>query len=79
MEAVEFEANIKNGNIEIPPTYRSDLAEGAKVRVIVLTSRQTEQIQALKALFKETQSLPQAQTISDADIAAEIAAYRAGQ
>lgn len=41
MEAVEFEANIKNGNIEIPTTYRADLTEGAKVRVIVLQARKT--------------------------------------
>lgn len=30
----------------------------------------------LKALFKETQSLPQAQAITEEEIAAEIAAYR---
>ncbi|WP_035984253.1 hypothetical protein [Leptolyngbya sp. KIOST-1] len=75
MEAVEFEANIKNGSIEIPAAYRADLVEGDKVKVIVLTPRQAEHVQAIKALFKKTQSLPQAQRISEA----EIAAYRAGQ
>lgn len=39
MEAVEFEANIKNGSIEIPAAYRADLVEGGKVKVTVLTSR----------------------------------------
>jgi hypothetical protein len=33
----------------------------------------------LKALFKETQALPQAKTITEEEIAAEIAAYRAGK
>jgi hypothetical protein len=33
----------------------------------------------LKALFKEIQALPQAQTITEEDIAAEIAAYRASK
>jgi hypothetical protein len=33
----------------------------------------------LKTLFKEFQSLPQAQTITEEEIAAEIAAYRAAK
>lgn len=79
MEAVEFEANVINGSIEVPAAYRSGLVEGDKVKVILLKSHQSEQIQSLKALFKETQALPQAQTITEAEIAAEIAAYRAEQ
>lgn len=35
--------------------------------------------QELRALFKTTQSLPQAQSISEEEIAAEIAAYREGK
>ncbi|MBE9157765.1 hypothetical protein IQ265_13160 [Nodosilinea sp. LEGE 06152] len=79
MEAVEFEANIKNGSIEVPAAYRSGLIEGDKVKVILLKTHKAEQIQAVKALFKETQALPQAQTITEDEIAAEIAAYRARQ
>lgn len=79
MEAVEFEANIKNGRIEVPVVYQSDLVEGGKVRVILLKPYNTEHIQAVKALFKETQALPQAQAITEDEIAAEVAAYRAGQ
>lgn len=79
MEAVEFEANIKNGSIEVPAAYRSGLTEGDKVKVILLKPRSTEQIQAVKALFKETQALPQARAITEDEIAAEIAAYRAGR
>jgi hypothetical protein len=79
MEAVEFEANIRNGSIEVPAAYRSGLVEGDKVKVILLTTHSAGQIQAVKTLFKETQPLPQAQTITEDEIAAEIAAYRAGQ
>jgi hypothetical protein len=79
MEAVEFEANIKNGSIEVPVAYRSGLVEGGKVKVILLKPRNAEQIQAVKALFKDTQALPQAQSITEDEIAAEIAAHRAGQ
>jgi type IV secretory pathway VirD2 relaxase len=38
-----------------------------------------ERVRELKALFKETQALPQARTITEEEIAAEIAAYRAEQ
>ena len=79
MEAVEFEANIINGSIEVPAAYRSGLVEGGKVKVILLTTRNAGQIQAVKTLFKETQALPQAQTIIEDEIAAEIAACRAIQ
>ena len=33
----------------------------------------------IDALFKETQSLPQVKTLNDAEIAAEVVAYRSGQ
>ena len=59
---------------------------GAKVEVIV--REEPRKISAakpkalaneLKALFKEIQSLPQARAITEEEIAAEIAAYRASQ
>jgi len=54
---------------------------GAEVEVTVRGERQDRQALAneLKALFKEIQSLPQAQTITEEEIAAEIAAYRASK
>jgi len=58
---------------------------GAKVEVTVSAEAQksAKQRQALagelKSLFKEIRSLPQARTITEADIAAEIAAYRASK
>ena len=79
MEAVEFQAKVKNGAIEIPEVYQTALEEGTQIKVIVLKQPRQEHIQALKALLKETQALPQVQTITKAEIAAEIAAYRAGR
>ncbi|MDO8752511.1 MAG: hypothetical protein Q7J80_01345 [Anaerolineales bacterium] len=54
---------------------------GETVEVIVRGGAQDRQVlvNELKALFKEIQSLPQAQTITEEEIAAEIAAYRASR
>jgi len=79
MEAVEFQTEVKNGMIEIPAAYQSAFAEGIQVKVIVLKPQRQEHIQAFKALLNETQALPQAQTITEAEIAAEIEAYRSGK
>lgn len=79
MEAIEFQAKIKNGTIEIPDIYQPDLAEGVQVKVIVLKQPRSQLIRAFKALLKETQALPEAQAITETEIADEIAAYRAGQ
>ena len=38
-----------------------------------------DRVRQLQALLKETQALPQAQAISEDEIAAEIQAYRAGR
>jgi hypothetical protein len=59
-----------------------ELAPGAVAEVIVLTESaesQTEGQRAdeLAALLKETQALPQARIVSEKEIEAEIAAYRA--
>jgi len=69
-----------DGRIEIKST---NLKPGTKAEVIVLvksvdTERQ-KRVRRLKALFKTTQSLPQAKTITEEEIAAEIAAYRTGK
>lgn len=72
-----------DGVIEI---RSSELLPGMKVEVIVLVdgspvaaAARELRLQALKALFQSTQALPQAQTISEDEIAAEIAAYRANR
>ncbi|MGB7088421.1 MAG: hypothetical protein WBD47_22890 [Phormidesmis sp.] len=79
MEALEFQTQIKNGMIEIPAIHKPDLAEGAQIKVIVLKQSGQQLIEAFKGLLKDTQALPQIQTITDEDIAAEIKAYRAGR
>ncbi len=52
---------------------------GEQVKVVIVPARgeKAEQCQELAELFRETQSLPAAQAISEEEIAAEIAAYRA--
>ncbi len=55
---------------------------GEKVEIVVLTvedSDRSERVRKLKNLFKETQSLPQIQTLSEDDILREVEAYRNGK
>lgn len=59
---------------------------GAKVEVIVRedankgsAGKRKALASEMQVLLKEIQSLPQARTISEAEIAAEIAAYRASK
>lgn len=72
-----------DGRIEI---LEPILEPGTVAEVIVLVESEPEsaaarlaRVEEWKALFKETQALPQAQTITEEEIAAEIAAYRAGR
>ena len=55
-----------------------DSGQYVEVLFLARESRAT-QVQELTALLRETQSLPQAQVLSEDEIAAEIAAYRNGQ
>ena len=59
---------------------------GQRVEVVLIAEEErpaarVQELRAmeLRALFKTTQSLPQAQAITEDEIAAEIAAYRAGR
>ncbi len=70
-----------DGSIEI---LDSLLKPGTEAEVILLVESEPDsavsiqaRVNEWKALFKETQALPQAQTITEEEIAAEIAAYRA--
>ena len=62
-----------------------ELAPGTLAEVIVLVESPEAQraresvIRELAALLKVTQALPDAQRLTDEDIAAEIAAYRASR
>ncbi|MBF0460636.1 MAG: hypothetical protein HQL87_04490 [Magnetococcales bacterium] len=53
---------------------------GQKVEVLFLVEEDGSEAQMLgmPTLFRKTQSLPQIQTITEEDIAIEIAAYRSG-
>jgi hypothetical protein len=55
--------------------------EGQRVEVVVRARDEADsaRVQELKDLFKATQSLPQAQALSEEDIAREIEAHRSGQ
>jgi hypothetical protein len=57
------------------------LRPGAKVEVTVRPARGKRRASAgeIEALFKEIRSLPQAKSITEKEIAAEIAAYRASR
>ncbi|MGI8670633.1 MAG: hypothetical protein ACR2J3_12440 [Aridibacter sp.] len=54
---------------------------GEKVEIVVMTAEDNRQEQAreLQALFRETQSLPQIQTLTEDDILREVEAYRNGK
>jgi hypothetical protein len=52
--------------------------QGQRVEVVLLTEDEpTYRVAEIKELFKTTQTLPQAQHITEAEISAELAAYRA--
>ena len=48
-----------------------------KVTIVAEDTNRDARISEIKALFKTTQRLPQAQKITEDEIASEIAAYRA--
>lgn len=54
---------------------------GQRVEVVLLAKEDDQDIhiEELKKLFKTTQELPQAHTITEEEIAAEIEAYRKGR
>ena len=55
--------------------------KGQQVEVVFLTNEEPDEVrlELLKNLFKTTQSLPQVQSLTDEEIAAEIELYRSGQ
>jgi hypothetical protein len=54
---------------------------GQRVEVVVIAEDEppANRVRELRELFQITQALPQAQAITEDDIAAEIAAYRVGR
>ncbi|MEH1851562.1 MAG: hypothetical protein V7L11_07710 [Nostoc sp.] len=41
LNAVEFQAKIKNGLIQIPDEYKQELGEGDDIKVIVLVTKKS--------------------------------------
>lgn len=53
---------------------------GERVDILILPRRNREDLaRRMQALFRETQALPQAQALTDEEIAAEIDAHRSGE
>ncbi len=54
---------------------------GQRVEVVLLAEGEqpADRLNELQTLFKTTQAVPQAQTLTEGEIVAEIAAYRAGR
>jgi hypothetical protein len=53
---------------------------GDEIEVLILGKEKNEQdVENLRSLFRETQSLPQMKSINESDIKAETEAYRSGK
>jgi hypothetical protein len=54
---------------------------GQRVEVVMIAENddQTQRVEELRALFRATQALPQAQALTDEMIAEEVESYRAGR
>jgi hypothetical protein len=68
---VENPDQIVIGGLALKPGQR------VRVTVVVEEGGERERSAELRALLKETQALPQAKTISEEEIAAQVAAARA--
>ncbi len=86
MQAIELEVDITADgrvNTYLPSSYRSWFGSHAKL-IMILPETQADEVQRQqrlkkwRELLKETQALPQAQAITEDEIAAEIEAYRDG-
>jgi hypothetical protein len=61
MYAIEFQARIKNGVIEIPEEYRQQLRDQSKdnaVRVIILTSGRDTRTNLIDQLLEKSLKIP---------------------
>ena len=63
----------------IPFELYEQIETTLKLTYSTTNASQASSLNELRALFKATQALPVAQSISEAEIAAEIAAYRSSQ
>lgn len=83
--ASEFETNLMSKVLRLPPDRQREVLNFVEALERKTSAQSTPgarkklNLEEIDALFKETQSLPQVLALTDDDIAAEIAAYRAGR
>lgn len=77
MQAYKTFVTIQNPNQVV--LNNLPFKEGQQVEILVLANDDQSQIQQLKSLFSETQSLPQAQSLTEEEILDEVATYRSGR
>lgn len=77
MQAYKTFVTIQNPNQVV--LNNLPFKEGQQVEILVLANDDQSQIQQLKLLFNETQSLPQSQSLTEEEILDEVATYRSGR
>ena len=79
MEAYRTKIRIKDPKQVILSNLPFRAGQVVEIVVSVPDEDRKAAVQEFKALFKETQSLPQVQALSEEEILAEIEAYRRGE
>ena len=79
MEAYRTKIRIKDPKKVILSNLPFRSGQVVEIVVSVPDEDRKAAVQEFKALFKETQSLPQVQALSEEEILAEIEAYRRGE
>ena len=79
MEAYRTKIRIKDPKQVILSNLPFRSGQVVEIVVSVPDEDRKAAVQEFKALFKETQSLPQVQALSEEEILAEIEAYRRGE
>ena len=79
MEAYRTKIRIKDPKQVILSNLPFRSGQVVEIVVSVPDEDRKAAVQEFKALFKETQSLPQVQVLSEEEILAEIEAYRRGE
>jgi len=79
MEAHKMFATVKEPRRLVLDDVPFEKGQRLEVLLLAPDYKETDRMKRLKALSKETQALPQMQTITEEEIAAEIDRYRSGQ
>jgi hypothetical protein len=77
--ASEIERSVISKLKRLPPERQREVLDFVEALERKGAASTTGSVDEIRALFRETQALPQVQTLTDDDVAAEIAAYRAGR